>query len=317
MKILITGILGQDGQILTELLKKNHQIFGVTHLETSENRIKNFEVKHNVKIYKKDLIHIKNCMDLIEDVQPDIIVNFAGVTNVFNPWDNQLELVNQNLIIPVNILNTIKEINQNIFFFQASSSLMFGNSGTNEICEKTNLSPIYPYGIAKAFVHNLIDEYRINLNLQCSSGIFFNHDSFFRKNKFLTKKLASFVVNIEKSESKKISLGNLDGFIDISHAYDFMSGVKLIIENKMNENYVFSSGKLVKVYDLVKLFFEFKNLDIENYVEYDKTLDRKNQTQIYGNNNKLKSLGWESKFDLKLLVKNLIEMEEKYENIIC
>lgn len=316
MKILIIGILGQDGTILTNLLKNDHKIFGVTHKNSLSEKILSFENKNKIKIESLDLKDYDVCEDLIKRILPDVIVNFAGITNIFSPWDDQIKLVDQNIKIPLNMLNGIKNVDDRIFFFQASSSLMFGQSKEMEITEFSELSPIYPYGLSKSFIHGLMNEYRKNLNLNCSSGIFFNHDSYYRGENFLTKKISIFLKKLQDGEKNKLYLGDLNGFVDISHAYDFMSGVKLIIENKISDNFIFSSGNLIKLYDLVKLFFDQENLNMDDYVVFDQNYIRKKQIKIYGNNQKLTSIGWKPKFNTELLVKDMLKMEKNYGNTI-
>ena len=125
-----------------------------------------------------------------------------------------------------------------------------------------------------------------------------------------------FLKKLQDGEKNKLYLGDLNGFVDISHAYDFMSGVKLIIENKISDNFIFSSGNLIKLYDLVKLFFDQENLNMDDYVVFDQNYIRKKQIKIYGNNQKLISIGWKPKFNTELLIKDMLKMEKNYGNTI-
>ena len=241
---------------------------------------------------------------------------FAGHTDVISAWDDPKKTLLYNSLIPLHIMESIKNFSDEIFFFQSSSSLMYSNSNEHIINENSKYSPLYPYGISKLQTHLLLNEYRKKYNLKCSSGIFFNHDSYYRNEKFLSKKVAKFVVAILNGKDEKLNLGNLNSYRDISHADDFMLGVEMIINNKINEDFIFSSGVSTKILDFVKLFFDFTNLDFEKYVTFEKKLIRDSDYNIIGDNSKLKSFGWVNNYDIKSLVSNMIQDEiENYKNI--
>jgi GDPmannose 4,6-dehydratase len=152
----------------------------------------------------------------------------------------------------------------------------------------------------------LVNEYRKKFNIKCSSGIFFNHESPYRNEKFLSKKVSNFVKKILLGEDLKINLNNLNIYRDISHAEDFMKGVKIIVENKVNEDFIFSSGELISMKKFVNLFFEMFNLNFEDYLIYS---EENNETyKIYGDNSKLKSLGWNPEFRIEDLVRQMVEI---------
>jgi len=211
--------------------------------------------------------------------------------------------------LPINILEVLKNFNKDIFFFQSSSSLMYSGLENEIVNENSKFSPIYPYGINKLYVHNLINEYRKTFGLNLCSGIFFNHESFYRNENFLSKKVSRFIGEILNGSKKKLILGGLESYKDISHAEDFMNGVKLIIDNNLNDNFIFSSGNKIKTFDFVNLFFKTYNLNMLDYVEVDDNHNRKETISIYGDNKKLISKGWDIKYSLTDLVKNMVENE--------
>jgi GDP-D-mannose dehydratase len=179
--------------LLTNLLKNDHKIFGVTHKNSLSEKILAFENKNEIKIESLDLKDYDVCEDLIKRILPDVIVNFAGLTNIFSPWDDQIKLVDQNIKIPLNLLNVIKKVDDKIFFFQASSSLMFGQSKETKITELSELSPIYPYGLSKSFIHGLMNEYRENLNLNNTSiKLAQAMDKFLERNSYEIPKIITF-----------------------------------------------------------------------------------------------------------------------------
>jgi len=306
-KVLITGPLGQDGIILTKLLQNDFELFGVCRMLTKIDRFNEHKKKYNINLLLSELGDINYVDHLIKNIRPDIIVNFAGETDVINPYKNTNITYEQNFIIPFNILNTIVKNNLDTFFFQASSSLMFAGSKTQIIDEYSLYDPMFPYGFSKLSTHLLLKNYRDKYNLKCSSGIFFNHESSLRNDNFLTKKLSNTIKKILNGEHIKLDLFNLNIFRDISHAEDFMTGVKLIIEKQINDDFIFSSGKLTNLLDLTKMFFELYNLDYNDYINYEEKEKSDYNYKILGNNKKLKSLGWEPKYDIKDLINEMIK----------
>lgn len=306
---LITGILGQDGKILSEKLFENHKVVGVVSEKTSDERINNFLInKKNIEIIKTNLIIEHNVKDLLIKYEPTHIINFAGVTNVFNPWDDLDNINLLNCKIPQNFLKTISKINPEIFFVQASSSLMYGRSKDLIINEKSKTEPLYPYGVSKLFSHNLLREYRETFNLNVCSAIFFNHESHYRGENFLSKKVAKAVSNILNGEDLKLELNSLNSFRDISHSDDFMDGIKIICESKINDDFIFSSSNLIKVEQFVRLFFYLNQLDFDKYVTILET-KRGFDSNILGDNSKLKSIGWAPKHNVETLINDMVKKE--------
>lgn len=315
--IVILGPLGQDGKLLSSILDKdNYNVFGVCKENTNSERIKFHEENFNTKIFCIDLVSYEKTKELLDSILPDIIVNFCGITNVFNPWEDMDLIFKQNCKIPLNIMEYISKNNKDIFFFQSSSSLMYGRSEKNHIGHFSNFSPIYPYGITKLYTHNFLNEYRKNFNLKCSSGIFFNHESQYRGDNFLTKKVANFISKVLKGEKGVLKLGDLSSKRDVSHAIDFMYGVKHIIDNELNDDFIFSSGKLTSTKELVELFFSKYGLDMNNFVVQDETLKRKDDICIYGDDTKLQLTGWRPKKNLNDLVVDMVEFELNNQNFI-
>lgn len=316
-KILIVGALGQDGTILSSILPQDkYKIYGICKENSDISKIQFHSKNFGTEFHSEDFTNSEKVNYLLSKIRPNIIVNFAGVSNVFNPWSDIDYLYLQNCQIPLNILEYIKKFDKDIYFFQSSSSLIYGRSESSHINHLSNFSPLYPYGITKLFSHNLVNEYRKTFDIKASCGVFFNHESEYRGKNFLSKKVANFVSEILKGQNKKLKLGNLTSQRDISHAKDFMDGVKFIIENKLNDDYIFSSCKLVSIYDFVKLFFDMYGLKFENYLEEDLSLIRKYEPCVYGDNTKLLLEGWRSKNNLESLVKDMVDFELYNKNIL-
>lgn len=312
-RILITGPLGQDGIILTKLLQKNYKLFGVCRTSTPVERINDHMLKYDIELIVGELLNINSVEKLIESVKPDIIINFAGETDVINPWSNVSKTFELNFTIPNNILNSIVKINPNIFYFQSSSSMMFAKSDEYVINESSCFKPMFPYGISKLSSHILLKEFRLKYNLKCCSGIFFNHESFYRSEKFVSKKLSKLVSSILNGKPKKIKLYDLNYNRDISHAEDFMMGVKIILDNKINDDFIFSSGKSTNILEFCKRFFSIYNLNFNNYIEYTDSKKYLDNYNIIGDNSKLKSIGWSPKYDIDNLITDMVSEEIKLE----
>ena len=310
-KVLITGPLGQDGIILTKLLQNTYELYGVCRLMTPIERIKNHMSNYNINLILSELSDIKYTENIIKTIKPDIIVNFAGETDVINPWENINKTFEQNFTIPNNLLSSIVKINPNIFYFQSSSSMMYSKSKDFIVNELTEPKPMFPYGISKLSAHLLLNEFRIKYNLKCCSGIFFNHESYYRNEKFISKKLSKLVSSILKGNPYKIKLHDLNYYRDISHSEDFMSAIKLIIDNTINDDYIFSSGISTNILDFSKKFFTMYNLNFDDYIEYTDSENYLNGYNIIGDNTKLKSLGWSPKYNIDSLINDMIENELK------
>lgn len=309
-KVLITGPLGQDGTILTKMLENDFELYGACRLLTPIERLQTHSKKYKIELCLSDLTNLDSVDVLIQTIKPDIIVNFAGETDVINPWGNISQTFEQNFTIPSNILTSIVKNNRDIFFFQSSSSLMYGRSKKMIVNEDDKYNPMYPYGISKLCSHNLLNEFRKTYNIKGSSGIFFNHESFYRGSKFITKKLSKLVNEIMNGKPNKIRLFNLDFNRDISHADDFMRGVKLILENEINDDFIFSSGESTNMLELSKNFFTLHNLNFYDYIDYYDDGDYPNDYDLIGDNTKLKSIGWEPKYDINYLITDMVNKEQ-------
>jgi GDPmannose 4,6-dehydratase len=299
-RALILGSKGQDGQFLSEkLLLDGYEVFGVIKPNTNPLQ------KNTISL---DLTDIKNVEFVISKVKPTHIFNFAGVSDVFNPYDNLEFSYQQNCLIPQNFFNSILKIDKTIRFFQSSSSLMYGRSTINKINEETPTSPIYPYGITKLYSHNLIKEYREEFDLFCSSGIFFNHDSEKRGDKFLTQKIILGIKDILDKKTNTIKLGNIDVHRDISYAGDFMDAVKLMMESNNPTDYVLGSEKLTSIREFIEKSFNYVGLDYKNHIEQDKDFIRtKNDIILVSDITKIKNnLGWKTTKNIDDIIKIMI-----------
>tara|TARA_R110000868_G_scaffold295575_1_gene555898 strand:- start:261 stop:1202 length:942 start_codon:yes stop_codon:yes gene_type:complete len=310
-KALITGVLGQDGSFMAELLKlKGYEVHGVIKSFDDKDRIMWIkDLIPNIKLYDINLVNEKECTKLIEEIKPNEIYNFAGVSNVFNPFENLNEVYQLNAQIPCNILSSIIKIDKTIKFFQASSCLIYGKSNTVIQNEGTLTKPINPYGVAKLYADNMVSEFRDNYGIFACSGIFFNHESERRGDLFFTKKIINNILDIVEGKIDKINVGDLSTSRDMGYAPEFMEAVYLMMQNSEPKDYVIGTGKLTKLSNFVSKSFAEFDLNWEDYIEYDKSLFRKIDTPplLADITNIKNDLGWEPKYSVDDIIKKMIK----------
>lgn len=307
MKALITGVLGQDGSFLSEkLLQDGYEVIGIIR--------PNKEIPHkNFEILSVDLTSKEHVEKTIKEKKPTHIFNFAGETNVFDPYSNPTKTAELNCTIPLNIIETIFKLDKQIKFFQSSSSLMFGRSPNQSINELSKPYPLYPYGVTKLFIHNLIKEYREEYNMFLCSGILFNHDSERRGNNFFTQKIVLGIKDILEKKRTHIEVGDIDVYKDISYAGDFVDAIKLIMEHQNPEDYVLGSERLISMREFIEKSFDYVGLKYENYIKINESfIKNKNKTIIVSDTSKIKkNLSWSAVTSMDELIKKMIDNKIK------
>lgn len=308
-KAIIFGALGQDGSYMAELLhSKGYEVCGVVRPSTSPQRIDWLKSLVPLKFYRIDILDKQQINNLIQYVKPDEIYNFAGVSSVFNPWENLDHIYDTNVRVPQYILESILQTDKSIKFFQASSCLIFGRDEYEYQNESTCHSPIHPYGITKLHADNLVNEFRKVFGLNCRSGIFFNHESPRRGADFFTKKITTQVKEIKEGKRDKIKVGDLSSFRDFGYAPDFMEAAYLMMQSEPKD-YIVGTGQLISMEGFVKLCFDSINLNYKDYIEVDNMLIRRNDTKILSADiSKIKlDLGWIPKHDINDIIKIMMQ----------
>lgn len=291
MKALITGIQGQDGFYMDKLLKsKGYETIGIK--------------RETVNLLDKDAL-----FNLILNTMPDEIYNFAGYSNVFNPWRDIDNIFNINGKMPQYFLEAILRANKPIKFFQASSCLIFGRNTDCIQNENTPINPIHPYGIAKAYADNMIKEFRKVHNLFACSGIFYPHESPHRGDDFFTKKITNAIKEIKSGKSDTLKIGNLNFFRDYGYAPDYMEAAYLMMQAKEPKDYVIGTGNLISGHDFVIECFKAVGLDGTKYLQQDKTFYRENDTEILkADISKIKNdLGWLPTHSIQNIIKIMLQ----------
>lgn len=298
MKILVTGIRGQVGQVFLNAFGDDFEIVG---LSREEGNFKNIEIMN----WPSDKKSFKN---LLEDLDITHIVHLAGQSSVSFSFNSPKETYESNVILTNKIINAIENSKTKPYLYVALSSEMYGASSRLPITSKTPVNPISPYGFSKAIVKYNIDYHRMYNNLKIGGGITFNHESEFRDNRFFLKSLIHQSINVKKGIQEKVILGNLSVARDFSDAYDVCSAIKKFLELKYNGNLVICSGKAISLKKIQEYVFNRLHLNSCDLINSSE-LFRENEIMCnYGDISEMKEiLKWEPKSDIYSVIERIIE----------
>jgi GDPmannose 4,6-dehydratase len=281
---IITGITGQDGSYLADLLlEKNYNVVGLYRRSSSSNfsRISHIINHPNLKLEEFDLTDPSGCNNVVNQYQPHELYNLAAQSHVGTSFKQPTTTFQIDTIGVVNLLEAIRNYSFKTRFYQASTSEMFGfnysvnNNGQKFQNEETPLMPQSPYGIAKLASHHMVRMYRSAYHIHASSGILFNHESPRRGENFVTRKITKYIGQLINNKTKeKLKLGNLSAKRDWGHAKDYVYGMWLMLQQTNPDDYVICTGNCWSVEDFLKVSFEQVNLDYKDYVEIDSDLFR-------------------------------------------
>ena len=313
-KALITGINGQDGSYLTELLiEKGYEVHGILKRNSvAENQTARLDdvystIKDN--LYYADMIDMASLVRVLQEVEPDEIYNLAAQSHVRISFDQPIYTAQTVAIGTMNLLEAIRLVCPKVKMYQASSSEMFGNSIDEDGYQRetTPMHPTSPYGCAKVFGYNLVRNYRNSYNLFTSNGILFNHESPRRGTNFVTNKVVKEAVKIKHGLSTKLMLGNLDASRDWGHAKDYVRAMYMILQQDKPNDYVCSTGVSHTVRDLCEYTFSNLGLNYEHYVGVDEKYYRPEELNVLkGNPAILKSIGFEHNYTFETMIDEMI-----------
>ena len=321
MKIaLITGINGQDGSYLAELLlEKGYEVWGILKRNSvSENQTARIpdSIFKKLNLVYGDLLDMSSLLQVLQKCNPDEVYNLAAQSHVRISFDQPVYTSQVTGLGTLNLLEAIRLTNPNIKVYQASSSEMFGNNvdGDGYQRETTPMNPVSPYGCAKVFSYNICRNYRNSYGMFISNGILFNHESPRRGTNFVTNKVAKEAVKIKLGLSNKLKLGNLNASRDWGHAKDYVKAMWLILQHDTPDDFVCSTGISHTVKDLVVYVFEALELDWRDYVIQDKKYLRPEELEhLKGDCSKIKNeLGWSHNYNFQSMMDEMIEYWLEY-----
>ncbi len=314
MKALITGITGQDGSYLAELLlDKGYQVFGMVRRSSTENFDRINHIRDKIHLRQADLLDQLSIIRLIEECQPDEIYNLAAQSFVPTSWDQPMLTGEFNALGVTKILEAIRQVNRKIKFYQASSSEMFGKVQQVPQTEKTPFYPRSPYGVAKVYAHWITVNYRESYDIFAVSGILFNHESPRRGLEFVSRKITDGVARIKLGLSQKLYLGNLDAKRDWGYAGDYVRAMWLMLQQKTPEDFVIATGENHSVRNLADIAFSHVGLKYQDYVRVDPKLVRPAEVDVLLGDPScaLKKLGWKPQVSFEQLVKMMVDADMK------
>src|SRR5512147_1353921 len=305
-KAIISGITGQDGSYLAELLlDKGYEVTGIIRRSSSPNLWRIEHLLDRITLRPADLLDQLSLIRVIQDVQPDEVYNLAAMSFVPASWDQPLLTGDFNSQGVTRVLEAIRHVNPGIKFYQASSSEMYGR--VREV-PQTELTPFYPrspYGVSKVFGHYITVNYRESYDIFAVSGILFNHESPRRGIEFVTRKVTDGVSRIKLGLAAHLGLGNLDACRDWGFAGDYVRAMWLMLQEDQADDYVIATGVTHSVRQLVETAFGHVDLDWQKYVRIDPAFLRPAEVDhLIGNPAKAKEqLGWEPSVTFEGLVK--------------
>ena len=311
-RALITGITGQDGSYLAELLlEKGYEVVGVVRRLSAPNHWRIEHILGRIELRRADLLDQLSLIRLIDDVRPHEIYNLAAMSFVPASWDQPLLTGEYNAQGVTRMLEALRQVDTSIRFYQASSSEMFGKVRETPQTEETPFYPRSPYGVSKVFAHYITVNYRESYDLFAVSGILFNHESPRRGLEFVTRKVTDGVARIKLGLAKRLSLGNLDAHRDWGFAGDYVRAMWLMLQQDVADDYVISTGVSHSVRDLVQTAFAHAGLKWEDHVDTDPEFLRPAEVEhLIGDSSKARSvLDWTPAVDFDQLVRMMVDAD--------
>lgn len=313
-KALITGLTGQDGSYLAELLlAKGYQVFGLVRRSSSSNFERISHLSGNIEILSGDLLDQCSLMDAIAACQPDEIYNLASQSYVPISWTQPALTAEYTAIGVSRLLESIRRCKSDARFYQASSSEVFGQPDESPQTERTAFRPRNPYGVAKAYAHWMTVNYRQKYNLYACCGITYTHESPRRGTEFVFRKITHGAAMIKLGLANELKLGNLEARRDWCYAKDAVYAMWLMLQQDQPDDYIIASGETHSVRELVECAFNCVGLNWQDYVSVDPAFYRPDEpVQLLGSIGKIQNyLGWEPQHSFEQLVELMVDYDLK------
>jgi len=312
MRALVTGITGQDGSYLAELLlEKGYDVIGMVRRSSTESFERIEHIKDKILLVQADLLDQLSLINIIEEHRPDEVYNLAAQSFVPTSWVQPVLTGHFDALGVTKILEAIRLVDKKIKFYQASSSEMFGKAVETPQTETTPFYPRSPYGVAKVYGHWITVNYRESYGIHGNSGILFNHESPRRGLEFVTRKITDGVARIKLGLADSLALGNLDAKRDWGYAGDYVRAMWRMLQQDEPGDYVIATGKTHSVEDFVKAAFGHVDLDYKRYVVTDPRFVRPAEVDLLlGDPSRAKqALDWEPTVNFDALVTMMVEAD--------
>jgi len=311
-RALITGITGQDGSYLAELLiEKGYTVFGMVRRASKDNFERIEHLLPRLMIKQADLLDQLSLIRVLEESRPQEVYNLAAQSFVPTSWTQPVLTAEFTALGVTRLLDAIRLVDPGIRFYQASSSEMFGKARESPQTERTPFHPRSPYGVAKVYGHDITVNYRESYGLFACSGILFNHESPRRGLEFVTRKVTDAVARIKHGWQQELRLGNLEARRDWGFAGDYVQAMWLMLQQEEPDDYVVATGESHSVHELVQLAFEHAELDWQNYVVIDPIFKRPAEVDVLlGDAGKAhQKLGWKPTVHFPELVRMMAQAD--------
>lgn len=311
-RALVTGITGQDGSYLAELLlSKGYEVIGMVRRSSTVNFERIKHIQDRLTLASGDLLDHASIIDIIETYRPVEVYNLAAQSFVQTSWSQAIFTGEVTGLGVTRLLDAVRLVDPGIRFYQASTSEMFGKVQAVPQSESTPFYPRSPYGVAKVYGHWITVNYRESYNMFAVSGICFNHESPRRGHEFVTRKIARTAARIKLGQEKELHLGNLESQRDWGYAPDYVYGMWLMLQHDAPEDFVLATGKTHTVRRFVELAFEAVGLDYHNYVVTDPRFIRPADVDLLvGDPSKAERLlNWKAATTFEELVRIMVEAE--------
>jgi len=311
-KVLVTGITGQDGSYLAELLlEKGYEVHGLVRRSSSFNTWRIDHIRKDLKLHYGDLVDQNSLARTLETVGADEIYNLAAQSHVKVSFEMPEYTTDVTAMGVLRVLDAVRELGLKTKVYQAGSSEMFGLVRESPQSEKTPFHPRSPYGVAKVFGHWTAVNYRESYGIHVSNGILFNHESPRRGENFVTRKITMGLAAIKKGKAKQLRLGNLDAKRDWGYARDFVEAMWLILQRDQPDDYVVATGESHSVREFLEEAFSYAGLNWQDYVVVDPKYFRPAEVEsLLGDPTKVRTiLGWKPRVGFKELVRLMVDAD--------
>jgi len=315
-RAFITGITGQDGAYLAQLLlEKGYEIHGLVRRSSTsdinDTRLKWLGIAGDVKLVDGDLTDLASLIRLMEAIKPDEVYNLGAQSFVGSSWHQPILTAHVTALGALNVLEAIRIVASSARFYQASSSEMYGMIREPMQTEKTPFYPRSPYAVSKLFGHWITVNYRESFGLFASSGILFNHESPLRGREFVTRKVTDAVARIKLGMQNELRLGNLEAMRDWGHAKDYVRAMWLMLQQPEADDYVVATGKTTTIREMCRIAFQHAGLTAEDHIVVDPALFRPAEVDVLLGDARhaAQKIGWRAEISLESLICEMVDAD--------